>query len=294
MLCLPAVTCLLNVRENFGFGSQLAESGDADKAVHAQCKLLAANLTENGGKFLIQRAVHKPFLIKGSKFDFRAYLLITNAKPWSVYFKFGHVRRCLRPFDITSTVKKAHVCNDYSDEMEQNPNFPLDDHIWGYDKFKAYLIQQGYTDAQIEQGFITNLKKAFLGVFSSVKDAIPKKNGYWLLMGLDIAIDEDWRVKVLEVNTNPSVHYDTKVWGRDVVSRSWQMMNEIIELVYDAHLKAPRVPIPRKELVRGTKYGWHLIYSEQVKPAFAISDAEKKKKDKCFRQSPLTSHPKRK
>jgi hypothetical protein len=146
--------------------------------------------------------------------------------------------------------------------MEANPNFPLDEHIWDQDKFRDYLFSQGYTAEEFEQTFVHNLKRLFLAVFHTYKDAIPRKNGYWILLGLDVAIGENWEVSVLEVNTNPSIHYDTKVWGTEMVGRNWRQINEILELVYDSHLKTAKYgnkPWKKSELIYKTKYGWEQV-----------------------------------
>ena len=224
-------------------------------------------------------------LFVGSKFDFRAYLLIANTKPYSVYYRFGHVRRCMRPYNVTTDEKKVHVCNDYSDELE-NPNFPINEHIWPYERFEEYLIKEsGFTPEQVHDGFVTNMKRLFLGVFRSVQNHISRKNGYWLLCGVDIAVDAEWGLHVLEVNTNPSLHYGTEVWGRGIVERNYRIAAETLELVLDAHYKAPPFrtePVLESELVMRTLYGYELIYSDQVSPPYAASQ------DACYDPVPVT------
>jgi hypothetical protein len=278
------ISSLTELREAMGFGKELAQAPNPGQVLKEKCAQLALNLTENKNKLLVQRAVDKPYLIKGAKFDFRAYILIANAKPWSVYFKFGHVRRCMRDFDITSRVKKAHVCNDYSDELE-NEGFPLDDHIWSLEKYRSYLVGLGYSREDVNRAFVDNLKRLFLNVFKRFKDHLPRKNGYWLLLGLDIAIDENWNCRVLEINTNPSMHYGTKVWGKEIVDRNWRQMNELLELVWDSHLKSERLPVQRSDLVTKTKYGWELIFSEYTQPTWQFSD------EVCFTQWAGPRHP---
>lgn len=224
----------------------------------------------------------------GSKFDFRAYLLIANTNPFVVYYRFGHVRRCMRRYDVHTDEKKVHVCNDYSDELE-DPNFPINEHIWPYDRFEEYLIkEQGYSKEQVYGGFVGNMKRLFLGVFRSVQDHISRKNGYWLLCGLDIAVDADWGLHVLEVNTNPSLHYGTETWGRDIVERNYRLAAETLELVLDVHYKAPpfrTLPLPENELVLRTMYGYELLYSEQTSPPYAFSP------DPCYEPLPVNPKP---
>jgi len=281
------VSTLEVIRNEYGFGEQLALSEDPEADIKERCRQLTGNLTQNKDKLLIQRAIHKPFLIKGSKFDFRAYILIANAKPYMVYFKFGHVRRCMHPFEISSKVKKVHVCNDYSDELD-DPNFPLHDHIWDYEKFRSHLLSLGYTADEFEHSFVHNLKRLFLANFLTFKDGIPRRNGYWLLLGLDVAIGENFEVSVLEVNTNPSVHYSTKPWGKEVVMRNWRQLSEALELVYDVHLKTKKFGSrawKKSDLVMETKYGWHLLYSDATSPPYKYVN------EKCFFQRPLQRHP---
>jgi len=289
------ISSLKTIRDTFGFGEKLLASlpddwtqEQADSAVRERCKQLSEQLKQEKQPLLIQRAVHPPFLMKGTKFDFRCYLLITNSKPYTVYFKFGHVRRCLLPYDINSATKKVHVCNDYSDAMDQQGDkFPLDDHIWSYDKFRDFLIDEmGYNNVEIEKGFVANLKRLFLGIFKTFKDVFPQKNGYWLLNGLDIAVDSNWNVYALEINANPSLHYNTKVWGKDIVQRNFRLVGEALELALDAQAKTRLGrPLTHRDLIMKTKGGFELIYSEQVSPPYQADDSV------CFEQSPLLSHP---
>eukprot|EP01006_Ploeotia_vitrea_P051561 TRINITY_DN67579_c0_g1_i1.p1 TRINITY_DN67579_c0_g1~~TRINITY_DN67579_c0_g1_i1.p1 ORF type:complete len:632 (-),score=352.22 TRINITY_DN67579_c0_g1_i1:277-2172(-) len=276
------ISPLKNLREKFGFSQWTADTPNVEQLVRNRCQELAHNLTDSKSKLLVQRAVHNPFLIKGTKFDFRAYILIANAKPWVVYQKFGHVRRCLRKYAVDSKVKKAHVCNDYSDELEAK-GFPLNDHIWGYPKFKEYLISLGLTGEEVDRAFRHNLKRVFLGVFKKFMANVPRKNGYWLMLGLDVAIDEYLNVKVLEANTNPSMHYGTRVWGQEIVRRNWNQMNEVLHLVNHYHHVFSKSKQPfdaDRDLIESTKHGWELIYSDATSPPWQYVP------EKCFKQEP--------
>lgn len=170
---------------------------------------------------------------------------------------------------------------------EQGDNFPLDDHIWSFDKFRDFLIEEyGYENTQVETAFIANLKRLFLYIFKTFKDVFPQRNGYWLLNGLDVAVDHHWNVYALEINANPSLHYNTRVWGKNIVQNNFRLASEVLELVLDAQAKTRQEePVTRRDLVMKTKGGFELIYSEQVSPPFEADESE------CFQQDPLLTHP---
>jgi hypothetical protein len=148
--------------------------------------------------------------------------------------------------------------------------FPLEDHIWDFDKFKNFLMtSMGFTERTVEHYFVHNMKRLFLATFRASKDVLPQKNGYWLLSGLDIAVDENLNIYVLEVNTNPSIHYDTKVWGPKIVETTYKMLGEVLELTMHAQAMTKLGRRTKDtDLVQATRNGWHLIYSDAVTPEF--------------------------
>eukprot|EP00466_Bigelowiella_natans_P021199 jgi/Bigna1/145124/aug1.95_g19832 len=145
------------------------------------CEELSRKFKTQKLKSVVQAAVHPPLLIGGSKFDIRAYILIANTYPFFVFSR----------------------------------------HLWSFEEFTKYIEAAGIHEKvpglqrassnDIRLYVEEELQRLFLTVFLSAKDKIRRANGYWSLLGVDVAVMDDMTMRVLEVNTNPSVHYDTKV-----------------------------------------------------------------------------------
>ena len=75
------------------------------------------------------------------------------------------------------------------------------------------------------------MKRVLLTVFESAQAAITTSSGMWSLLGVDLAVRNDMSLRVLEINTNPTVHYSASLWPRFLVQDNWAMMGETLEMV---------------------------------------------------------------
>ena len=61
------------------------------------------------GQYIIQRYIHRPYLLDGLKFDMRIYCLITGCEPLRIFiFKNGLARFATEPY---STPNKSNISN---------------------------------------------------------------------------------------------------------------------------------------------------------------------------------------
>lgn len=148
-------------------------------------------------------------------------------------------------------------------------------------QFKDYMRSLGYTDAQFKQIFEDRMKELMLGVFHSFKTKMNRKNGYWLLLGVDVIVSPDMRLSILEVNSNPALRYDLELVGQDALDRFWDMGHEALSLVYEIHRKTNDAQRKYDPLRMQSARDWHLLYTDDpiLPKPWAFSN------NVCFSQS---------
>uniref|UniRef100_A0A673I7N1 Tubulin polyglutamylase TTLL4-like n=1 Tax=Sinocyclocheilus rhinocerous TaxID=307959 RepID=A0A673I7N1_9TELE len=147
---------------------------------------------------LVQKYLHKPYLISGNKFDLRIYVYVTSYDPLRVYiFNDGLVR-----FASCKALKA----------------------LW------QYLGSQGINTTLIWEEIKDMVIKTIIAsdpyVNSRVKMHVRSSYSCHELFGFDIMLDENLKPWVLEVNISPSLHSNTPL----DVSIKGQMIRDLLNL----------------------------------------------------------------
>uniref|UniRef100_A0A6I8NXR2 Tubulin tyrosine ligase like 4 n=1 Tax=Ornithorhynchus anatinus TaxID=9258 RepID=A0A6I8NXR2_ORNAN len=188
---------------------------------------------------LVQRYLHKPYLISGSKFDLRVYVYVTSYDPLRVYlFTDGLVRfaSCKYSPSMKSLSNKFMHLTNYSvnrknAEYKANADqTACQGHKWALKALWAYLNQKGVNSEAIwekikdmvvktiiaSEPYVTNLLKLYVRRAYSCHE----------LFGFDIMLDENLKPWVLEVNISPSLHSNSPL----DVSIKGQMIRDLLNL----------------------------------------------------------------
>ncbi|XP_075037127.1 tubulin monoglutamylase TTLL4 isoform X2 [Mixophyes fleayi] len=197
---------------------------------------------------LVQRYLHKPYLISGSKFDLRIYVYVTSYDPLRVYlFTDGLVRfaSCKYSLSMKSLSNKfMHLTNysvnkknvDYKDNTDETA---CQGHKWALKALWTYLNQQGFSSDKIWEKIKEMVIKTIIAsepyVNSLMKMYVQNPYSCHELFGFDIMLDENLKPWVLEVNISPSVSSVGKDRGR-----SAEMLNE--EKMKRAHYLSQKIP----------------------------------------------------
>ena len=171
--------------------------------------------------FLISRYVMNPMLIRNKKFDMRAYILVTGMNPLKIYFyRDGYVKIPVKDFNLDpkdikdgcihiTTSDTNLVCFDGKEYKYDTDIYDEPSNFWSYVFFERYCHRYGinYTDImeQMKDIFI----KTFISLNSDFLELINKKKykdrNLFQIYGLDLMIDDNYKVKLLELNRNPSM-----------------------------------------------------------------------------------------
>ncbi|XP_045723934.1 tubulin monoglutamylase TTLL4 [Mirounga angustirostris] len=188
---------------------------------------------------LVQRYLHKPYLISGSKFDLRIYVYVTSYDPLRIYlFSDGLVRfaSCKYSPSMKSLGNKFMHLTNYSvnkknAEYQANADeTACQGHKWALKALWNYLSQKGVNSDAIWEKIKDVVVKTIISsepyVTSLLKMYVRRPYSCHELFGFDIMLDENLKPWVLEVNISPSLHSNSPL----DISIKGQMIRDLLNL----------------------------------------------------------------
>ncbi|XP_019061237.1 tubulin polyglutamylase TTLL4 isoform X2 [Fukomys damarensis] len=188
---------------------------------------------------LVQRYLHKPYLISGSKFDLRIYVYVTSYDPLRIYlFSDGLVRfaSCKYSPSMKSLGNKFMHLTNYSinkknTEYQANADeTACQGHKWALKALWKYLSQKGINSDIIWEKIKDVVVKTIISsepyVTSLLKMYVRRPYSCHELFGFDIMLDEKLKPWVLEVNISPSLHSNSPL----DISIKGQMIRDLLNL----------------------------------------------------------------
>ncbi|NXX21190.1 TTLL4 polyglutamylase, partial [Podargus strigoides] len=235
---------------------------------------------------LVQRYLHKPYLIGGKKFDLRIYVYVTCYDPLRVYlFKDGLVRfaSCKYSSSMKSLSNKFMHLTNYSvnkKNMEYKSNSDetaCQGHKWALKALWSYLTQKGVNSEAIWEKIKDIVIKTIIAsepyVNSLVKMYVRRPYCCHELFGFDIMLDENLKPWILEVNISPSLHSNSPL----DVSIKGQMIRDLLNLAGFV-LPTTDSVASRPQTRSGSTCSLGSALKEKPKPASERFTAEKMKK----------------
>uniref|UniRef100_A0A8C8ZI74 Tubulin tyrosine ligase like 10 n=1 Tax=Prolemur simus TaxID=1328070 RepID=A0A8C8ZI74_PROSS len=165
---------------------------------------------------VVQRYIQNPLLLEGKKFDVRSYLVIACATPYMVFFAHGYARLTLNLYDPHSCDLSGHLTNQFM--QKKSPLYVLlkEDTVWSMDHLNRYINDnfrkvKGLPRDWVFTTFTKRMQQIMAQCFLAVKSKLECKLGYFDLIGCDFLIDENFKVWLLEMNSNPALHTNCEV-----------------------------------------------------------------------------------
>nr|XP_057938354.1 tubulin polyglutamylase TTLL4 isoform X2 [Doryrhamphus excisus] len=188
---------------------------------------------------LVQKYLHKPYLISGNKFDLRIYVYVTCYDPLRIYiFSDGLVRfaSCKYSSSMKTLSNKFMHLTNYSvnkknSEYQANSNDKAcQGHKWALKALWQYLGSRGVDTTVIWEKIKDIVIKTIIAsepyVNSLLKMHVRTPYSCHELFGFDIMLDENLKPWILEVNISPSLHSNTAL---DVAVKG-QMVRDLLNL----------------------------------------------------------------
>ncbi|KAK5606890.1 Tubulin polyglutamylase ttll4 [Crenichthys baileyi] len=233
---------------------------------------------------LVQKYLHKPYLIGGNKFDLRIYVYVTSYDPLRIYmFSDGLVRFASCKYSSsmkTLNNKFMHLTNYSVNKKNSEYQTNSDDkacqgHKWALKALWHYLGSKGINTTLIWEKIKDIVIKTIIAsepyVNNLLKMHVKTPYSCHELFGFDIMLDESLKPWILEVNISPSLHSNSAL----DVSIKGQMIRDLLNLA------GFRIP-PKEEVVSSsssTSSSTSSLYGgnkERTKPELSADEKVKR------------------
>lgn len=203
--------------------------------------------------WLIQKYIERPLLFKGRKFDIRVWALGT-AKHELFYYKHGYLRTSSSEYDTQATDNYIHLTNNCLQKYGENYGVHEKGNTLSFESFQEYLEME-FPEYKINfwTHILPRIKDLMIDSFLSAKKTMHrgKRNKVFEFFGFDFLIDEDFRVWLIEVNTNPYLGIPNEF----IEELMPKMLDDMIALMVDVYIP-PKIPRTR------TENDYELLYCE--------------------------------
>lgn len=242
---------------NRGKGIKISNSLSEIKAIICSRK--------EGRTYIIQKYIERPLLINKRKFDIRCFGLITsfNTTVQGYFYPEGYIRTSSKEFSIKSFNKYIHLTNDaIQQKSEEYGKFEAGNKV-SYSEFQAYLdleFPQKYVN--FEKDLNSQIRKIVSDTFMASYEIIDpnRKLHCFELLGYDFMIDQDFKVWLIEVNTNPCLELSCSYLSRLIPSVLDNTFRVTIDQVFAPAIDQKKMQSWISDAVVTNKF--ELIFSE--------------------------------
>ncbi|CAK61223.1 unnamed protein product (macronuclear) [Paramecium tetraurelia] len=217
---------------------------DLDQMAHLLNQYITGKQQKKDGKIIrskqivIQKYLEKPLLINNRKFDIRVWGLL-NSDLEFFFFEQGYIRMASEEY-TTKDVQNQYVHLTNNAIQKQSPNYGKleDGNQLSFDQAAAYFKSKG----DFYKLIVENIKQISLRAFQSTRKKINffGRRYCFEIFGLDYMIDDDFKVWLIEINSNPCLEESSQLL-QGLIPR---MLDDAFSLTLD-HL----FPVTKKQIV---------------------------------------------
>lgn len=157
-------------------------------------------------QWVIQKYIERPMLYKDRKFDIRLWVLVTDRADVFLY-RGGYIRTSSNVYSLDSSENYVHLTNNCLQQFGSNYGKFEDGNTLGLEVLREYIAERYGKSVDFDGAVLGRMRDLILDTVLSVKTELmvsTKKRGCaFELLGYDFMVDEDLRVWLIEVNTNP-------------------------------------------------------------------------------------------
>lgn len=170
-------------------------------------------------RYIVQKYIECPLVIKSRKFDIRQWVLVTDWNPLTVHFYDEcYFRFCAEDFTLHDLSVFSHLSNNsiakYSERFETDDVADGQGNMWTLDQFRGFLRAKFGDAALWEEKCRPAMERAAVLSFKSAQDSIQNRKGSFDVYGLDFVLDTELNVWLLEINASPSMEHSTPITTR--------------------------------------------------------------------------------
>jgi len=204
--------------------------------------------------WVIQKYIERPLLYKNRKFDIRVWALMTW-KGEFYYYRPGYLRTSSEYYEINSKHSHVHLTNNCLQQHGQKYGAYEEGNTISFEAFQGYL-NKVHPHVDLDKHIVPRIKDLMIDCFLAGKNTVNlyKRRNSFELLGFDFLIDEDFRVWLIEVNTNPYLGIPNKF----IEGLLPKMLNDLFEIILDLCFE-PLNEMPKREV----RQQFELLYSEK-------------------------------
>jgi len=191
-------------------------------------------------KRLIQKYIVDPLLVRGRKFDIRAYMLIASSDPFIVFYQHGYARLACVPYRTDILDTHVHLTNQYVQKKHHLYAERKEETVLSFRQLNDYintLKEEKYlVNDWLYNWFVPSIKDIMKHTFKDVRHKLLPKVGVFELLGFDFMIDSEMKPWLIEVNINPALHTNNSVLLDTIPPIVTETLNIVVE-VFDKKTK---------------------------------------------------------
>lgn len=181
-------------------------------------------------QWIIQKYIENPLLIHNKKFDVRFYVLVTCLEPFTIWYYDDYYIRLspVRYNDENISDLGIHLTNfSISKKIEVCKEEIFPERMINKTTFLEYVESQFGKEKRLKVE--KNILKTVKSTFSIFPELISPRDRSFEIMGLDLMIDQEFKVWVLEANISPSMECGTSI-TKEIIPK---LTDDLLKIIID-------------------------------------------------------------
>jgi hypothetical protein len=209
---------------------------------------IQAHLAEKGGTMVVQKYVECPLLLMNRKFDIRC-LVFVDVQMNVYMYQDAYVRMSSYTYDTENLEDRSiHLTNyavqkktEAASQFEEGNNLTLDD-------FQRVVREEhpDRPDFDVQRDIVEQYKRLIMETFNACKDKLNpfREKHTFEVYGFDFLVDANFKVWLLEVNTNPYIGCSSAIITRIFTG----MLEGVVRMTIDPYFPGPANAAPLEEV----------------------------------------------
>ncbi|GCC23518.1 hypothetical protein chiPu_0001914 [Chiloscyllium punctatum] len=206
-------------------------------------------------KDVYSQYIVRPLLLEGRKFDVRSYFLVACTAPFMAFFHHGYARSTCNTYDPFSDDLTSHLTNQFIQRKNPLYNGMKEETIWSMERLNKYINEKYMKEKHLPKDwvftvFAKRMQEIMTICFNTARSKLDPKLGCFDLMGCDFIIDQNFKVWLLEMNANPSLHRHCSVLKTLIPQLVYEALDVVLEIFKKCSKGAYILPLQsQKEFV---------------------------------------------